>query len=198
MIGALFRLVFRVVSLVVLAALGFGLYHLYQSGRLPGVQKALSETALVGSVKAALAIHRDLSRRDLAVSVDGSTVQLRGVVASDEEKNAAAELAGAVDGVEQVVNDLEVEPELANAAVEGGDSKSIGERLDDVALLAKVRAALHLDREARKLDVDVSVSSGAVVLSGTVPTEELREHVIERVTSVGGVVAVEAGDLEAR
>lgn len=196
MIGALFRLVFRGIVLVVLAACAFGVYHLYRSGQLPLVEKAISETALVGSVKAALAIHRDLSQRELAVSVEGSTVQLRGVVATDEEKLAAAEIAGAVEGVDEVVNDLDVDPERAASRPETAEAKTIGERLDDVALLAKIRAALHLDREVRKLDIDVSVSSGAVALSGTVPTEELHDHVIDRVSSVGGVITVSADALK--
>lgn len=196
MIGALFRLIFRGVALLLLLAGAFVVYHLYQSGRLPRVEKALTETALRSSIHAALAIHRDLSRRELEVAVDGSTVELRGLVASEAEKIAASELAENVDGVERVVNDLEVEPSLAERDDDDAeDAKTLGERLDDVALLAKVRAALHLDREARKLDIDVSVSSGTVTLSGTVPSDAAYTQVVSRVENVSGVVAVSASEL---
>ena len=53
--------------------------------------------------------------------------------------------------------------------------------------MTKIRTALHLDREARKIDVDIQVSAGRVVLRGEVPSEELAERIRTRVASVGGV-----------
>jgi osmotically-inducible protein OsmY len=184
MIRALFRMLFRGVLFVVLAAAALGVYHLYRTGRLPMVERAFEDTALRGAVAAAFAIHRDLSRRDITVSADGGTVELSGRVGSEEEKAAAEELAGSVEGVTEVANRLEVDDDLSARSEE---TPSLGDKLDDVALLAKVRTALHLDREARRLELDVAVSSGTVVLKGVVPTEALAERIRTRVRSVGGV-----------
>lgn len=184
MIRALFRMLFRGVLFVVLAGAALGVYHLYRTGRLPMIERAFEDTALKGSVKAAFAIHRDLSRRDITVSARRGTVELSGAVGSDEERAAAAELAGSVEGVTEVTNRLEVDEELSARSEE---APSLGDKLDDVALLAKVRTALHLDREARRLELDVAVSSGIVVLKGVVPSEALAERIRTRVQSVDGV-----------
>ena len=188
MIRALFRTLFRGVLLLALVAAGLGVYYLYRTGRLPKIEQAVEDAALKGSVKAAFAIHRVLSRRAIGVSAHGGEIVLTGGVASAEESTAATELAASVDGVASVTNQLEVRPELAGPAEE---TRSLGDKLDDVALLAKVRTALHLDREARKLDLDVSVASGTVVLRGTVPTEEMGDRIRARIRNVEGVAGLE-------
>ncbi|HXV64910.1 MAG TPA: BON domain-containing protein [Vicinamibacteria bacterium] len=186
MMGALVRLVIRGILLLLLVAGALSAYHLYRSGHLPLVERAIEDATVVGSVKAAIALHKDLSRRELHVSADEGTVKLSGRVQSLEEKEAASELASHVAGVENVENDLTVDPD-ERAEPSDREEKSLGKRLDDFALLAKIRAALHLDRELRKLELGVSVSAGTVSLSGSVPSEELRERILVRVESVEGV-----------
>lgn len=184
MIRALFRTLFRGVLLLALAAVTLGVYHLYRTGRLPRIERAVEDAALKGAVKAAFAIHRDLSRRAIAVSTERGGVVLTGTVASAEERAAATELAESIEGVASVDNQLAVDPGLEGAPEA---TQSLGDRLDDVALLAKVRTALHLDREARKLNLDVSVASGTVMVRGTVPTEAMGERIRIRIRGVDGV-----------
>ncbi len=186
----LFRLVFRVVSLVLLLGIAFVVYHLYRSGQLPYIQRAIEDTAVTGSVKAAFAVHRDLANRPIDIATDGGVVTLSGEVASKEERESAEELAANVEGVESVENRLEVDADMGEVEADPSP-KSLGQRLDDVALLTKIRTALHLDREARKIDVDIQVSSGRVVLRGEVPSEELAERIRTRVASVGGVESLD-------
>lgn len=174
-------------ALVVLAAVLAG-YYLYRSGDLVFLQEAVEDATIVGSVKAALAIHRDLSNRAIQVEADRGRVVLSGEVASETEKSEAAELAESVEGVKKIDNRLEVEPGLSTREVH---DRSLGERLDDIALLAKVRAALRLDRETRPLDLEVSVRGGTVRLRGPVPTEEMRKKVLDRVVAVEGVEKLE-------
>lgn len=194
----LFRLVFRVVSLVLLLGIAFVVYHLYTSGQLPYIQRAVEDTAVTGWVKAAFAVHRDLSKRPIDIETDGRIVTLSGEVASEEERDSAEELAANVEGVESVENRLAVDADLGEVEADPSP-KSLGQRLDDVALLTKIRTALHLDREARKIDVDIQVSAGRVVLRGEVPSEELAERIRTRVASVGGVESLDDElELEAR
>ena len=178
------------VSLVLLLGIAFVAYHLYTSGQLPYIQRAVEDTTVTGSVKAAFAVHRDLSKRPIEIETDRRVVRLSGEVASEQERESAEELAANVEGVEGVENRLAVDAALG--AIEADSSpKSLGQRLDDAALLTKIRTALHLDREARKIDVDIQVSAGRVVLRGEVPTEELADRIRTRVASVGGVESLD-------
>ena len=186
----LFRLAFRVVSLVLLLGIAFVAYHLYTSGQLPYIQRAVEDTAVTGSVKAAFAVHRDLSKRPIEIETDRRVVRLSGEVASEQERESAEELAANVEGVEGVENRLAVDAALGEIEADSSP-KSFGQRLDDAALLTKIRTALHLDREARKIDVDIQVSAGRVVLRGEVPTEELADRIRTRVASVGGVESLD-------
>jgi hyperosmotically inducible protein len=168
----------------------FGIYHLYRSGRLPFVQRAIHDAAVIGSVEAAFAIHKDLGHRALDVSVEDGTVVLTGRVASDDERVSAEEIASSIEGVSDIDNRIEVDPDLPEPSVE---TRSLGTKLDDVTLLAKVRAALHLDRETRKLDIDVTASSGKVELRGSVPTRALAVRIRERVEQIEGVEEIDDG-----
>lgn len=186
----LFKLAFRVVSLVLLLGIGFVGYRLYTSGQLPTIQRAVEDTAVTGSVKAAFAVHRDLSKRPIEIETDRRIVRLSGEVASTQERESAEELAANVEGVEGVENRLAVDATLGKVEADSSP-RSFGQRLDDAALLTKIRTALHLDREARKIDVDIHVSAGRVVLRGEVPTEELADRIRNRVASVAGVKSLD-------
>jgi len=184
-----FRMVFRAITLVILAGTAFVLYHLYDSGQLPVLKRLIEDTAVTASVRAGFAIHRDLADRPIDVSTTGNVVTLSGRVASEEEKAEAEAIAATIEGVDEIANHLEIEPGLEDT--DGETRKSFGERLDDAALLAKIRTALHLDREVRKLDVDIRVSSGQVILRGEIPSEALMERIRTRVASVRGVKRLE-------
>ncbi len=182
-------MVFRAITLVILAGTAFVLYNLYESGQLPVLKRLIEDTAVTASVRAGFAIHRDLADRPIDVSTTGNVVTLSGRVASEEEKAEAEAIAATIEGVDEIANHLEIEPGLEDT--DGETRKSFGERLDDAALLAKIRTALHLDREVRKLDVDIRVSSGQVILRGEIPSEALMERIRTRVASVRGVERLE-------
>jgi osmotically-inducible protein OsmY len=185
---ALLRTFFRGLLVLFLVALAGTLYYLYQSGRLPYVQEAVEDATLVASVKAACALNRDLAGRAIRVEARSGNVTLRGMVASDSEKAAAGSIAENVAGVRSVENLLSIDPALPGPSE---SSRSLGEAIDDAALLAKVRAALRLDRETKDLPIAVSVRDGTVTLEGRVPSEELRKRLVERVGSVSGVEKVD-------
>ncbi len=184
MLRALFRTFFRGVLVLFLVVVFGSFYYLYRSGRLPYLQEAVEDAAVVASVKAAYALNRDLAVRAIRVEARSGNVSLRGKVGTESERTEAASIAESVEGVRVVENHLEIEPGLTSAA---SSSRSLGEAIDDTALLAKVRTALRLDRETRSLSLEVSVREGTVVVGGRVPTEVLRRRVVERVASVSGV-----------
>ncbi len=185
---ALLRTFFRGILVLFLVAAFGSIYYLYRNGRLPYVQEAVEDAAVVASVKAAYALNRDLAYRAIRVEARSGNVILRGTVGSESEKSAAASIAESVEGVRAVENLLEIE---TSPTPQSRSSRSLGETIDDTALLAKVRTALRLDKETRPLRLEVSVRGGTVVVEGSVPSQSLRTRVIERVASVSGVETVD-------
>jgi osmotically-inducible protein OsmY len=185
---ALLRTFLRGILVLFLVALFGSIYYLYRSGQLPYVQEAVEDAAVVGSVKAAYALNRDLAERAIRVEARSGNVILRGTVGTEFEKSQARSIAESVEGVRSVENLLETDPGLTP---QSQSSRSLGEAIDDAALLAKVRTALRLDKETRPLPLEVSARGGTVVLAGRVPSADLRKRVLERVASVSGVEKVD-------
>jgi hyperosmotically inducible protein len=185
---ALFRTFFRGILVLLLLAIAGSLYYLYRSGRLPYVQEAVEDAGVVASVKAAYALNRDLAERAIRVEARSGNVVLRGTVGAESEKTAATSIAESVEGVRSVENHLDV---VADLAPKTRSSRSLGEAIDDAALLAKVRTALRLDKETRALPLEVSARDGTVSVEGRISSEELRKRVLERVASVSGVERVD-------
>jgi hyperosmotically inducible protein len=185
---ALLRTFFRGILALVLLAIVGSVYYLYREGRLPYVQEAMEDAAVAASVKAAYALDRDLAERVIRVEARSGNVTLRGRVRTETEQSEAASIASSVEGVLAVENLLEIDPSVSSSA---GASRSLGEAIDDTALLAKVRTALRLDRETRPLALELSVRGGTVVVAGEVPSEDARKRVLERLLRVRGVEKVD-------
>ena len=66
------------------------------------------ETVLEANVKMALISDADIDAAAIGVGISGNRVTLTGFVASEAERRRAEEVAGQVDGAEQVINRIEV------------------------------------------------------------------------------------------
>jgi len=69
--------------------------------------------------------------------------------------------------------------------------ESIAEGASDMAITAKVQAALAADGALSVMDIEVDTEAGRVELIGTAPDEGARERATSLVTAIDGVVAVE-------
>jgi len=73
---------------------------------------AVNEAATVAAVRAALALQKDFELfGDISVAADDGVVTLSGHVASTEQRQLAELISRGVQGVSEVVNELEVRPE---------------------------------------------------------------------------------------
>ena len=140
----MFRALFFVLLLV---ALAWGLFYLYEGGELPFVGGTIGDAGTTASVKAALALHRDLSQRSISVRTRDAVVLLTGEVASEEEKREAETLARSVDRVRGVDNLIAVTPDLQFE--DRSSERTLGKRLDDTVLATKVKGAFALHRELK-------------------------------------------------
>jgi osmotically-inducible protein OsmY len=184
----------RLVAFTLLLLLvGAGLW-LWRNGSFEGSQdlgawrQRLGDARVSTSVEAALALNRRLAGQPLRVAARDGRVTLSGRVADAERRALAVELAGAVPGV------TGVEDALALAAPEPaapGDDRTLGERLDDQALEAKVRLAFALYRALEGARIEVAVRRRVVRLSGQVAGEAQRRRALQLAADVPDALRVE-------
>lgn len=122
--------------------------------------------SLKQSVEEALQAYSPLrtSRAEISVTVNDGKVVLSGYVPSGSIKRMAAILAGSVDGINEVVNDLLADPDL--------------ERL--------VAMALATDERTRLWPIRVRAELGHVQLQGQVPNEDAARAALEVARKVQG------------
>ena len=175
--------------LIIIAVLALGLFYLYEGGELPFVGGTIGDAGTTASVKAALALHRNLSQRSISVRTRDAVVLLSGEVASDEEKREAETLARSVERVRDVENLIAVTPGLQS--VDRSSERTIGQKLDDTALATKVKGAFALHRDLKNLDISFDVREATVYLEGRVETRAQAELAQEWASSIEGVRGVE-------
>ena len=69
--------------------------------------------------------------------------------------------------------------------------ETTGQVLEDSAVTAKVKAALHAEKDVKSRDIDVETFQGKVVIKGAVPDRTQAELAAKVAASVEGVKAVE-------
>ncbi len=138
---------------------------------------AASDGWLTTKVKLALLTTDGVASTAIKVDTIDQRVTLQGTVSSAAEKEKAAAVAAAVDGVQKVRNQLNIEP-AATARQTVADDK----------LEAAVRDALAKDRSLAKSQITVaSVSQGLVTLRGSTTTMTSRLRAVETARAVPGV-----------
>jgi osmotically-inducible protein OsmY len=183
------RRLFALVVLAALAAAGYYYWRVAPRGAddLGPFGRRVQDLGTAGAVRTAFALNRRLAGADIAVSAEDGVVTLRGSVADETLRALAADVAGAVPDVRQVVSHLAV---AAPAPAVAGDDRTLGERLDDQALEAKLRLAFALDRELQDERIAVRVRRRQVALSGQVTRPARRDRarrVAQDLPDVSGV-----------
>jgi osmotically-inducible protein OsmY len=69
--------------------------------------------------------------------------------------------------------------------------ETTGQVLEDTAIAAKVKAALHAEKDVKSRDIEVETFQGKVVIKGVVPDRAQAERAAKVAASVAGVKAVE-------
>lgn len=138
----------------------------------------LTNTPLVDDVKASLVRDPRIPRWvEIAVSDDRGIVALRGTVERFSQRRAAAEDAGEIDGVYEVINHLKVN-------VLGAESRTDDE-IRGVAL-----QSLIWDADVPAASVDVKVRDGWVTLKGQVSEQHQSDAAYDDVSRLYGVYGI--------
>lgn len=157
------------------------------TAEFPSEQK-LRDLATEASVRTAIGLNKHLDGSRIEVTIQDGQVELRGTVPSAGHRQLAEEIAGGIQGVRTVSNDLTIEPTSQTAA--SPPERSLGQRLDDLTATARVKTAFALHRDIQQGDVSVRVLNGEASLTGTVPNWAARELAAKVAEDVEGVQRV--------
>jgi hyperosmotically inducible periplasmic protein len=160
-------------------AFGSALAALAMAGCATSSPAPLSTDARIATELAArLAAAPELHPYDLRMDVTEGVVTLGGTVGDEATRRHAEELARRIDGVTEVVNEIELPPAEAATA------------LDDPGITARVRAKLAADPDLDPLRIAVHTQAGTVTLAGVVATLEERQRAERAARETSGVRGV--------
>jgi hyperosmotically inducible protein len=137
-----------------------------------------------------------LEGSDIDVDTNAGIVSLTGTVPSEAGRTRAMAIAKATDGVRNVVDKLQVAPAAGSTARDAGDSaaaaaRAAGRSVNDGWIKSKIYAQFLADWNLfEDSDIDVDVTKGAVVLSGSVESEAARARAVALAKQTDGVTSV--------
>jgi hyperosmotically inducible protein len=138
------------------------------------------DSAITAKVKSALGADSNIKSRDIKVETNNGDVMLSGFVDNQEQIDRSTAAAKNVEGVKNVTNML---------SLKNGPS-TVGTKIDDSVVTAKVKTALMRTDELKSTDISVVTNKGDVQLSGFVDNEQQRTRAAEIAQQVDGVKAV--------
>ncbi|CAG8869015.1 hypothetical protein PS627_03333 [Pseudomonas fluorescens] len=148
-----------------------------------GVQDARRE----GALQTALTLNRVLNALRIEVQVQDQMARLSGEVENQVERDLAERVALATQGIEQVDNQLQVNPELVEQPLE---LRAYAQRLEDATLGAVIRSRLLWSRITHEAPIEVESREGVVTLRGKVASPEAKELAGVLARSTEGVYLV--------
>jgi hyperosmotically inducible protein len=131
-------------------------------------------------VNAALLGNNAVKAYDIKVSVRKGEVMLSGFVDDQTQIDQSIAITRAVEGVQNVTNEMMVK----------SGSRTIGNKVDDGVITAKLKSAILNDATINSLDISIVTSKGDVLLSGFVDSETQITRATELAGSVDGVTKV--------
>lgn len=140
----------------------------------------VDDTLLTTHVKTALMDHIDIKSLDIKVETRKGEVMLSGFVDNQLQIDKAVTATQGVSGVVKVNNSLRLK--------EG--ATTVGTKIDDSVITAKVKTALMADETVKSADVAVITRDGNVQLSGFVNNQSQIDHALEVTRGIEGVVQV--------
>ena len=140
----------------------------------------IDDTVVTASVKSALLGDADIKSFDFKVETRKGEVQLSGFVDNQAQVDRAIALTRAVAGVKSVQDRLNLK----------GSATTVGNKIDDGVISAKVKTALVNDANIKSFDIAVVTRKGEVQLSGFVDNQLQIDRAVQVAASVEGVTGV--------
>jgi osmotically-inducible protein OsmY len=188
-----------VLFLIIISAIGLlTFFYFYKqrsaSGDLEVAQKAfqekLSEVKVTASVMAALSMNKNFKFFDVKVKTDEGIVTLSGALPNKKLKQLALDIASNVRGVERVVDNISINPNVMRKHI--NDERTFGQGIDDAAITANVKTALALNKHLKGSKIKVTTFKSVVFLEGTVLSQKQKSFAVSTALGVDNVRDVKA------
>ncbi len=140
----------------------------------------IDDTVITTKVKSALLDHQDTKAFDIKVETRKGVVLLSGFVDNPSQVSAVVAVTRAVEGVKDVEN---------STTLKAGPT-TVGNKVDDSIVTAKVKSALLSDPDVKSLDIAVVTRKGEVQLSGFVDNKVQVDRALQTTRDVEGVQTV--------
>ncbi|MFY2762610.1 BON domain-containing protein [Arenimonas sp. MALMAid1274] len=167
--------------------------------------QVVDDASITASVKSKLLADERTKGFDVNVDTVKGVVTMTGGADTQAAKMAAQELAGEVDGVVLIKNELIVAEagsearQDANTATASGEVREAmdesGDGIDDAWITSKVKAQLLADTAVKGTQINVDTQGNVVTLTGTAQSAAAREAAIKIATATKGVKSVVADQL---
>lgn len=128
-----------------------------------------------------------MARMSMALLVAGGA--LMAGCSDREDMSAGEKLDAAVASAQEESRELQAEAREAGDAAQAQMSEA-GTAMTDAAIVAAVNAKLAQDKDLEATAIEVAVNAGAVVLSGTAPTQAAAERAVMLAKGTDGVTSV--------
>jgi len=140
----------------------------------------IDDSVVTARVKSALLADPDVKSFDFKVETRKGEVQLSGFVDNQTQIDRAIAVARGVTGVKSIDNKVSVK----------GMATTVGNKVDDGIVTAKVKAALLADAYVKSFDIAVVTRKGEVQLSGFVDNQSQIDRAIEVAHGIEGARSV--------
>jgi hyperosmotically inducible protein len=140
----------------------------------------IDDSVITAKVRSALLSTEAVKSLDIKVATRKGEVMLSGFALNQAQIDLGIAVAKSVDGVTGVDNQL---------ALKTG-RQSVGNKLDDSVITARVKAAILGDAGVKSSDVSVTTRKGEVMLSGFMDNPVMVGHAIDLARHVEGVTSV--------
>lgn len=137
------------------AVIGLGTAAVAASSTEKGFSTSVSDTTIYAKIKDRL-FQNDISLLTaIEVSVSDGSVLMTGKIKTHDEKALATKLVWEINGVNEVINELQIT-----------GKSSIKDIAKDLAASASLRGKLIADKNISSLNFDIDVVNGIIYLSG--------------------------------
>jgi hyperosmotically inducible protein len=167
--------------------------------------QVVDDAAITASIKTKLLADERTKGFDVNVDTHNGIVTMTGGADSDAAKQAAQELAGEVEGVVLIKNELIVAADDSEArqdadtATMSGEVREkmdeAGDGIDDAWITSKVKTQLLADAAVKGTQIDVDTKANVVTLTGTAESQAAKDAAIRIAAGTKGVNKVIADQL---
>jgi osmotically-inducible protein OsmY len=145
-----------------------------------------SDAFIEGKLISVYTLNDQLNPFEIDIESKDGVVTLKGEVESDIDRSLAVELANSIEGVTNVDDQLQVNPDIGRDYERSGFANSVR----NATITAKIKSQLLWNSKTDGLDIQVNTRDDRVTLEGAVASDDESKTAEEIARNTKGVVSV--------